>query len=643
MSNKYLNVKPALPQGVSPVNANVKLDQAILEAGKTDEGWRFWRNRITQTLLWLERRYWNGHIQWRKAYDIFKGDHWSDKYFIDENSSNPQDRITVNLTGSACRNMVPFLINGKPKFQGKARRPQGNVSAMLQTEILNYTFEVKEMLVEITAAVQDCVIIGHGVIKTGFVLDADIPDDRKEGTINYNDYITKEEPYIKRLNPIFFFFDPTANSLSTAQWCCEIFQNTWNDVVANPRYKKSVLNKIKKGELNVVKRTASIFTTERETYDNMSFLDAFDYAENNIVTLYEIWDKKFRKVYVFAEGCDEPLLEKDWPYDYLKGFPYEIVQFIDVPNEPYGVGLPFAVKDQQYELNRIRTSIFEHRRRFNRKYEAQVNAADEDELDKLTDGEDGTVIMVKQIGLIKPIEDANLTMDTWRTEEVIKADIQELTGQDALLRGGALPSRTTSGEVSTRANVFRLKLETVIDNVDRFILNVGKQVLAHIQANYITDKVVRIVGEQGEYWVKYTPEDIKEEIDVTMSTVSAPKIDEATERQQRIQLFQQGLQAMPLIQQGMLSINLDEMFRWVLDSFGEKDLGRFFKPMLTPLAPLQETPVNPILNNLNPNSAAPSESLNPAPNTPGQPMSAQDIQAQIGRATITNANNLQTG
>jgi len=602
------------------------------------ETYGIWRNRIETTLNWLTSRYWNGHNEWKKAYQIFKGDHWWDKDDIDQASDNVSDRITVNIAGSIVQNLVPFILSRNPEFRTKPRKPESNVSAMLQQEIVNYEFQQQEMIVDVERCIEDFIICGNAIMRTGFELEVDVPKNKEAGEINYNDHVKSERPWIRRVSPFHFLFDPAApdRTLKTARWCAEIFFNTKQDVLDNPRYNKKLISEIKAGIQTLVCRP-SLSYVQGGGVKGLSLMETTEKPNNSsdIVTLYEVWDKKFKKYYIFAENIEEPLLEKPWPYDYLNGFPYVMEKYINIPNEPYGVGVCYAVKDQQFELNRVRTSMFNHRRRFNRKYEVVANAAnDEGELNKLADGEDGAIILVKQANAIRPIPDAEQSDDTFKNEQIIKQDLQELTGSDALLRGGNLPSRTTAGEVSTRANIFRMKLETKVGAADRFILNIGKQILAHCKANYVTDRVTKIVGNEGEYWVRYSSQDIQDEVDVSMETVSAPKIDPQIERQQRLQVFQMATQLLPLIQAGAVQMNLNELIKWVLESFGQKDMGRFFPAALVPNAPLVQQPT--------PVSQGNSNGLNQQqPTPPDQPMSVQDLQKTFSGGAITNASGLQ--
>lgn len=599
-----------------------------------------WLNRIESTIQW-RNGYWNGDPAWRRAYETYRGKQWYDREtdYGYVGSDAPRDRITVNLTGSTILNIAPFLVARNPEFIVSPKHPDDVVSAMIQQAALNYEWKARDMQRELKRAVYDALIIGHGVIKTGYTLELDEARSKEDGEINYSDFVKADAPFIQRVNPFNFIFDPTGGTydLRSARWCAEVIFVPLSDVLANKRYNQKVITSIKDKEYTLT--TKNSFLAASEDYpkfntDKSMLWDA-EIPEHELIVLYEIYDKKFKKYMVMASGVEEPLLEKEWPYEYLTGFPYQKLDYIPIPSEPYGLGIPYWIEDQQFELNRIRTHQFEHRRRFNRKYEVVKGAVEESEETKLIEGEDGTIIWVQAAGSVRAIEDAPMSSDQQIVEQIIKADVQELTGSDALIRGGALPSRTTGTEVSTRANLFRLKLDDRVEDVEKFVVNIGRQVLQHIKANYTIEKAVKVAGKAGEYWITFTPEDIQGEFDIEVESISAEKHDPAVERQQAISIFQMASSMGPAIQQGQLQVDLNELFKWLLSKFNIQDVGRFFSPSLVVGAPM-ETATETELQS--PQQEVPQLPSVPTPEQPVTPDINSLLQEFTGAAQTNSGN-----
>jgi hypothetical protein len=572
-----------------------------------------WMSRLHQTLRWRQN-YWNGDKNWNRAYDMFRGKHWRDRQEEEPSSDQLRDRITVNITQSSILDIVPFLMNSNPYFQGKARKQSKTNSVMLQTEMLNYTYEQIEAIEQVKKSCYDGAICGHGILKDGYNFELDESIKKVDGkTLVYENYIKKDSPFTKRVSPFFFLIDPTASeaNLETAKWCAEIFLKTERDIIANERYDAKVRNKIKSGYYPLLYKGSALgVNADDPTLNNLSKeTDDPALPESRLVLLYEVWDWKYAKVRTYADGVPEPLLVKDWPYPWLDKFPFVKFDYIALPDELYGVGIPYQIEDQQFELNRNRTYAFEHRRRFSaRKYEIGPGV-DEGELIKFANGEDGAMVRVKQIGSIAPIPDAPMPEDTQIVEAMIRSDIQGSTGLDAVVRGQALPARTTGVEVNTRTSIFRLKLEDRINTIDKFVLNNAKHILQHIKGTYNKDRVVRMIGSKGEYWETLTPEMIREEIDIFMDTISAPKVDPLVDRQLALQVWQ----ITTSVQPGMLQIDYNALFGWLMEKFGIKDAGRFFLPAQTPTPPILENPAPPDPNKQSTNGIVPTL----APQQPG--------------------------
>lgn len=586
------NKQVTLRSGNAPNKSSYAFDY-----GETDSVYVRWLKKIESTLRWRKS---NFDKDWRRAYEMYNGVHWRDIVETDPSSDQARDRITVNITMANVLSIVPFLFSRKPKYVCSPRRPEKARAAQLQSEILNYEYEQRRVHKQVKSAGYDCVEIGHGIVKVGHAFEIDKSKLKNIKSLQYESYIKENCPFVKRICPFNFLIDPCAseNSLETAEWCAEIFFKSKRDICANTKYNQTVINKIKSGEYNPgTKKT--VFDTELSdanvavANDSYGTDDNLATDEDDLLVGYELWSKRDKKYYILLSNVKEPLIEKDWPYDYLDNFPYLKVDYIPIQDCLYGVGLPYTIEDQQFELNRVRTSAFEHRRRFNRKYTAVETAITETEANKLVNGPDGTVIFVKQQNAVVPIQEANLTQDHYAIEGMIKEDVKNITGSDSLIQGGNLQSRTTSGEVQTRSNLFRLKLDDRAESMDNFVLDVGIMMLQHIKNNYPVEKVVKVVGLKGINWEKLTPEEIKEEVDVSMETIAATKVDEQTDRQQRMMIWSQTLQALPLIQAGLLKIDFNQLFAWVMEAFGYKDLGRFFDFDLVVQPPLQQTQGQP--------------------------------------------------
>lgn len=576
------------------------------EAKKGQESHKIWHARIESGLRW-RRKHKYGDKQWEQNLRLVNFDHWSAlasaSVDFDPTSDNPRDRITVNLTLSTVQDFVAFLLNHDPEFICKPRRQDAVDAAKVKGSLLNYWWKEAKMQRAVKRAVWDAVTIGHGIIKTGYTQEIDLAraeDEAKDGQINYDEAIRLEQPYVRRVNPRNFIIDPDARDqdLETARWVAEIFFMTKQDVVANAAWDDTVRAKIRSGEFVPTAYESWLSDAFNQNERDEWALEEPVKAASKVV-LYEVWDKKFQMLRVYADNVLEPLYEGPWLYDYMDGFPFAKLDFLLINDQMYGVGLPKLMEDQQLELNRIRTSQFRHRRNFGKRiYQALKNGIDEDEKTKLTHGEDGTIVDVNVPDAVTAIDSPQLPPEIYHHEEIIKEDIRTLTGSDKLMEGSALPSRTSATEVRQRANLLGMKIEDRVAEVDNFVHTIAGQVLQHLEAQMTQSQVIMIEGVDGANWLTVTPEEVRKQTSIQLVSTVAERQDPTMRRQQLLSLWQITLGSLPALQGLGARININELFRMVVESFNDKEVMRVFGP------PMQPPPAPPTAAGAGPDAAA---------------------------------------
>lgn len=592
------------------------------ETGDPWEDGEIWLARVALTRqARAERR--NGEKDWRRYYRWYEGEQWEDRGGLGAqvSSDNPRNTSTVNKTGSIANSIVPFLINDEIKFLLEPEKPTNDegLGVRIQQALLNSEWRRQRITEQMKKCARDNVIIGHCIAKTGYTVEVDESRQiEKNGVINYADYIKRDAPWVERVNPLNFVFDLSAKdyTLHTARWCAEVFFVPYADVLSNKTYDYQTLGDLRSGDSSVSTKWA--FEMWGVDPRAMKAMQTITLPEDNLVALIEIWDKKYGKRMIYADGCPRPLLVEDWPYAYLRNFPYVKCDFIDAPNQHYGLGLPRWIEDQQIQLNRARTLEQDVARKSRPRYAASENTQPE-EVTKWLNGDDLI------IGDIKPIQLADLLPSFQILQQNIQRDIEEATGADALVQGGRLPSRTTAGEVGVRARLTGLKLDQHVEDFEEFVEEIATQVLAHLKKFRTTADVIKVVGPEGAEWHSYTNEDILDDVEVDVEYFAAPKTDPDLEKQQALEIFQLAVQALPVLAQTGAPDTFDmrQLVGWVLEKFHQTDISRFFRSSRTPMPQQQEgSGMTPSIGG----AFAPSP-VSPTPNVgaPGEGGSREDL------------------
>src|SRR5215510_891491 len=618
---KIVKVPIMFPDGpVATRRSRVKraIGELRTETGDPKLDGEIWLSRIAMMRRARAERV-NGEKDWRRYYKWYQGEQWNDRGGVGQISSDsPRDTATVNKTGSIINSIVPFLINDEIKFLLKAQRPTDDdyLGVKIQQALLNYEWRERNMTRQMKACARDLLIIGHCVAKSGYTVEVDETKAKGE-TINYADYVKKDAAYIERINPLNFMFDMSGKdcSLHTARWCAEVFFVPLVDVLSNKSYDQETLGMIRSGDASVT--TMAAWQMLGLDPRAMKALHGATLPEDNLVALIEIWDWKTKNRMIYPDGCPRPLLSEKWPYDYLDKFPYAMDNYIEVPNQPYGLGLPAWIEDQQMQLNRMATLEQDVARKSRPRTQASPST-DAVEVQKYQNGDDIVV------GEFSPIQLPNLPQDFQIIQANIQRAIEEMTGADALLQGSRLPSRTTAGEIGTRARLTGLKLDQHVEDFEEFVEDIATQVLHHLKKHRTVADVIEVVGPEGAQWQEYTNEQIQDDVDVDVEYFSAPKTDPDLEKQQALQIFQLAVQSLPVLAQTGApdTFNMPKLVGWVLDKFGEKDTGQFFRSSRTPMPATEGAGMTPAIGG----AFAPSPvGQTPGVGSPGEGLEGTDI------------------
>ena len=545
------------------------------ETGDPWEDGEIWLTRIGQARQARNERE-NGEKKWRNYYRWYAGRQWDDRgdWGGQISADNARDTATVNKVGSIINSIRPFLINDEIKFLLKPQRPADATGVKIQQALLNYEWRERNMTRPVKACALDLLIIGHCVGKSGYTVEVD-ESKAKDEVINYADYVKRDAPFLERVNPLHFLFDTFGrdHSLHTARWCAEYLFVPFTDVLENKSYDRETVSLLQSGSASVT--TLSSWEMQLNIGRRQKEKPIFTLPEDRIVALIEIWDWKTKQRMIYPDGCVRPLLVEDWPFGHLDKFPYSMANYIEVPNEPYGLGVPAWIEDQAMQLNRMATLEQDVARKSRPRIAAGVGT-DAAEVTKYANGDEVVV------GEFKAIQLPTLPQDFQIIQANIQRVIEEMTGADALLQGSRLPSRTTAGEIGTRARLTGLKLDQHVEDFEVFVEDLATQVLHHLKKFRTVDDVIEIVGDEGAEWREYTNEEIQDDVDVDVEYFAAPKTDLELEKMSRKEILQLIVSAMPVMAERTDTIpNIPAVLEWVLDAYGEKDTARFFRsPMI---------------------------------------------------------------
>ena len=464
--------------------------------------------------------------------------------------------ITVNKIYSHLLTELPALYGIDPYFYVKVKKSY-NPDPMVITQFeergkireayLNYLKGELDLKIKARLAILDAEF-AFGVMKISYHADTEenpekgtpildennepVVDEDGQAMINPDEVVTNETYKVTRVHPDNLFWDRDAGPLEDDwNWIAHKFQ------ISRPS-----------AEADKTLNARAVSTANRKPRREEDFVKASTYGsktvqsdpDEEVLTLYEIYDLKRKQWLKVLEGADVLAQEPESLPMGVERHPFCILRFVLRDKSPYPIPPTSQVLDQQQELNEARTKALVHRKRFNRKYEVNTSLLEnEDELDKLAVGDDGTIIQVMQTGAISPIRDAPMDVQTYTEIGAINRDFLELMGPDpSSLHVSRSDSATEAAIVDQRMEIREGdKLSTVTD----LIILIGRKLDQLVQAHITRDEAVRIAGPSGEMWQLVQSEDyqaIEGEFEYGVNVgASQPRIP-AIERSQLLAFFQ---------------------------------------------------------------------------------------------------------
>lgn len=330
------------------------------------------------------------------------------------------------------------------------------------------------------------------------ILDEDGKGMSDEGgkPLVYPDELPVNERYeICRIHPNDLLFDEDAGPLEDSWgFIAQHISIKKSEAMEDSRYDKKAVKSIRPKAKADDKKEKGIVGAVR------SWLAGEAPGEDEYVDIYEIYDLKKREFLSYAEDADDLIMDVRPCPPGIDKHPFSILGFMPRDNSPYPIPPVFNALDPQKEYSLSRSRLLTHRKRFNRKYEVDVNKLQDadTELSKLESGEDGTIIRVMALGAVNPINDAPLDQQNLQELQLLNNDMVEIFGTPAQARGVADSDSATEASILDKRLEVREgdRLSMVVD----WITTAAKKLDQLVQYHIDRDEAVKITGPQGEFW-----------------------------------------------------------------------------------------------------------------------------------------------
>lgn len=256
--------------------------------------------------------------------------------------------------------------------------------------------------------------------------------------------------------------------------------------------------------------------------------------KDNLVCVWEIYDKNTGMVYSVADGYRDFLEEPSAPNVTLERFfPIYPLVFNDIEaeNELYPMSDVRMITPMQDEHNRSREGLREHRMAARPKYIAPKGLIEEQDKENLKTHPAHAVLEVniapgqKATDLIQPVPLVGVDPNLYITNHIME-DIQLVAGAQEAHFGGVAGATATETSVAEGARMS--SLQSNIDDLDDFFTEIARDAGQILMLEMSPEQVTEIVGP-GAVWPQMGREMVAKEIYLKIRAGSSGRPNKAAD------------------------------------------------------------------------------------------------------------------
>lgn len=252
-------------------------------------------------------------------------------------------------------------------------------------------------------------------------------------------------------------------------------------------------------------------------------LDTKKYGKSDILygVMWDIFDRKNDKHLLIPDNLnvdlyDNKTITEDYNFniegsEYACDHPFAFFVNEEFITEAFGMGDTAPLEDQYMEIDRFRTRQVQDVDRSKRKYFAKENFLDTEAQDVIENGEDGSVITVRDDITpqnFAPVPESQIRSDTFAVEDRIKQDMDliKATGPNGVTKGVG-DTADTLGEAQIIDQNTQTRLGEKRDSVTAYYNRLFRLTAQFIQQHWIEADIMLISGDgdKDSDWVQYNP------------------------------------------------------------------------------------------------------------------------------------------
>lgn len=536
-----------------------------------------------------------------------------------------QANVFVPYINAVVETLMPRILDARPEFTAQGRTEEDQLRTTKVQQLTDYTWEVAKGDSVMEEVTRSALIYGTGFMQTSWKVDKrklkflstkDLAKDKlkwKEEEKTFYD-----APFVESVDNYALMYDWHNIEGKKKQYWFKRLLLTWDEI--ERKYpggdpKRMKMAKLKPG--GDLEDYASIRNDVKQTHDQVvKGADAHrggggdiganryeTYSDTNL-QMYEVfeWWQPYKDFYSVVVN-EVPILKGGWmpnPYDF-KEAPFTAVQYLKLPGEFEGYGIPMLLENPQLMLNMIKNQRLDAAS-LNIHKMWIVNPLANVNTSELVTRPFG-IIYSNDPGGVREVAFTDVKASAYREEEMLKGDMRYASGVDDFSMG-------SGGGASSATEVRHLR-ESTLERVRLFVNHLGDGLsdvmrywFSMYRQFYTDEMIIRIVGDDGKTtFPLIEKDDLMGEYDFKAAVIPSIAGQQDVKRKQDMDLFQL-LINLPFVDPQKLTSKVLFDWNWNIDSItkseeapqeGEAPLGPDGQPMqgpegMPPMAPGGEAP-----------------------------------------------------
>lgn len=485
--------------------------------------------------------------------------------------------LFIPYTFSAIESVVPRLIStmfASRPFIGVLPVNEESVDkAKMHEKLLDYQLTQRINTIELASMwIKEALMYGTSHIKPVWRYEirnvkqkvpvTSILGVSMESKYQDTEIVAYDDPHVEHIDIWDIYVDPDATSVDDAEYVVHRVFRTKEHI------KRMAQNGIYKNIEKIGNSFSPTSSDEIGSEERMSSIGlSKSPKQQDKIELLEYWTDE--RIIVVA---NRSAIIRNEPNPFWHG-KKPFIRIVDhpVPHEYYGIGEIEPIEYLQYELNDTRNQRMDNVNLvLNRMWKVLRGA---DIVPEQLISRPGGFIEVDDMGDIEEVKFTDVTSSSYKEEEEIKRDIDRTVGVFDYARGETTDRRETATTASILSNAanerFKLKVQLM---EDMGLRRLGLMLIQLNQQFIDSERVIRVVGDDGVNFEILSPEDIMGEFDIMpIGSTVEPIINKETRVNQLISLYG--------VMKDSPHINQSEFLKKILETADIKDTSRIIIPM----------------------------------------------------------------